>query len=91
MASFNGPSAKQAIEDKGLTVTFVAQEMDPPMSRAVLSNILNGNRKGGVDLAVRIARVLGDDPYAFLGPDNPRAAVIELARELGVTAEELAS
>lgn len=50
------------------------------MDRAVLSNILNGNRKGSVDLAVRLAQVTGDDPYAYLGPDDRLAAAINVAR-----------
>ena len=85
--TFNHEAALRSIQDKGLTIAFVAREIGK--DRTVLSNILNGNRKGSVDLAVAIAGVTGDNPYAFLGPNDPRAAVIDLARKMGITAADL--
>lgn len=87
--TFNHEAAKAAIEDRGLTVTYVAKAIG--RDRAVLSNILNGNRAGSVDLAIAIAEVVGGTAYRFLGPDDPKAATIELARRMGITPEELAS
>ena len=80
--TFNHVAAKQAIEAQGLTVSEVARRITK--DRAVLSNILNGNRQGSVQLAVDIARVTGSPAYAFIGPDDPETALLDLLIKTGI-------
>lgn len=82
MPTFNHVAAKRAIEDKGLTVTEVASRIGK--DRAVLSNILNGNRRGTVSLAIDIAKATGDPAYSFVGPDDPETALLDLLIKSGI-------
>lgn len=60
--------------------------------RSHLSNVLAGRRNARPELIQRLAAYLGVNPYVLLGPEDPRAAVVELARmyELGPEDLELA-
>lgn len=68
-------------------MTAVAREIG--MDRTLLSRILNGERRGTVELAIKIAEQTGQSPYRYFGPDDPRAAVIELAKRMGITGADL--
>lgn len=85
--TLNHVAVKRSIEDKGISVSDLAAMIGH--NRSNLSAILNGHRKGSVDLAVRIGAITGDSPYAFLGPDDPKAALVELCVRMGVTAADL--
>lgn len=85
--TFNHVAAKQAIEAQGLTISEVARRIKK--DRAVLSNILNGNRQGHVGLAIDIAGVTGHPAYAFVGPDDPETALLDLVIKSGISLERV--
>ena len=87
MTTLNHLAVRQALELKGYSVSEVARLLGE--NRANLSQVLNGRRKGSPALAVRIAAITGDNPFTFLGPDDPKAAVIDLCRRMGITAADL--
>lgn len=82
MPTFNYVAAKSAIEARGLTISEVARRIGK--DRAVLSNILNGNRQGHPNLAIDIARVTGDNAFAFIGPDDPETALLDMLIKFGI-------
>ncbi len=59
------------------------------MERTHLSRCLAGTRNFPMEHLPRLAEFLEVDPYELLGPEDPRAAVIELARLYRVTESEL--
>lgn len=82
----NHATAKAYVLSKG-TVSAAARAMGE--DRSHLSNVLAGRRRGSPELIKKLAIYLGVNPYALLGPEDPRAAVIELVRLFEVTAEEV--
>lgn len=89
MPTFNHVAAKADVLRYCGSVAKAAREMQPEMDRTLLSRILNGERPGTVDLAISLGAVTGQNPYRYFGPDDPRAAVIDLARRMGITAADL--
>ena len=87
--TLNHIAVKRSLEDKGISVSDLAEKIGH--NRSNLSAILNGHRKGSTDLAVKIGAITGDNPYAYLGPDDPKAALVELCVRMGVTAKDLES
>lgn len=85
--TFNHVSARKAIDDRGITVAEMGRRIG--VDRAVLSNILNGNRKGSMSLARKFAEVTGENPYTYIGPDDPRTALIQMCVEFGITPDDL--
>lgn len=79
--------AKRLIESQGRSVTAVAAALG--MDRPNLAHCLAGRRRFPAERISDLAEVLGVSPFELLGPEDPRAAVIELARQLGVRPEEL--
>lgn len=85
---FNGPAGAAALDRAGITVTDAAKRVG--VERSHLSNILAGRRKGGADLVRKFAEMTGEKPMTFVGPDDPKAAVVALAAAYGVTPDDLA-
>lgn len=87
-AKLNHLVAARLIRERGHSVTGVASALG--MDRANLSHCLAGRRQFPAEKIVGLAEALGVNPYELLGPENPRAAVIELARMYDVQPDELA-
>lgn len=79
--------AARLIEERGRTITETAAALD--VDRANLSRVLAGHRQFPADKIRPLAEFLGVNPYELLGPEDPRAAVVELARMYEVTTDEL--
>lgn len=60
------------------------------LERTYMSRCLSGTRNFPMDLLPRLAEFLDVDPYELLGPEDPRSAVVELARLYKLTAADLA-
>ena len=60
------------------------------LERTYMSRCLAGTRNFPAELIPRLAEFLEVDPYTLVGPDDPRAAVLELARLYKLTPDELA-
>ena len=86
-SSFNHAVAKGDVLRYCGSVAEAARRIS--MDRTLLSRILNGERPGSVDLAISLGDATGQNPYRYIGPDDPRGAVIELARRMGITAADL--
>lgn len=86
-ATFNHISAKADVLRHCGSIATAAAKIG--IDRTLLSRILNGNRPGSIELAHKISDVTGEIPYRYFGPEDPRAAVIEMCRQMGITAEEL--
>lgn len=89
MPTFNHVAAKADVLRYCGSVAKAARDMQPQMDRTLLSRILNGERPGTVDLAIRLGAVTGQNPYRYFGPDDPREAVIDLAKRMGITGDDL--
>lgn len=74
---------------QGRTVTDVAASLG--IERSNLAHMLAGRRAFPVERIPALAELLGVNPYELLGPEDPRAAVVELAQMFGVRPDELAS
>lgn len=83
----NPQSAQREIDLQGHTVTAVAAVVG--MDRSNLSHCLAGRRVFPAEKIRPLAEFLGVDPYLLLGPDDPREAVIELARLYDLSPDEL--
>lgn len=79
---FNGPAADRILKDRGITVTAAAKACG--VERAHLSNILAGRRGAGVELVRAFSDFVGVEPMAVVGPEDPRAAIAELAKAYGL-------
>lgn len=64
----NGHAVKAWREERGLTVTALAQAVGAPQPH--LSRVEHGEREASFDLLGRVARVLAVDPKALVGPDE---------------------
>lgn len=84
----NHETAARVIEEQGRTVTSVAEVLG--MDRANLSHCLAGRRQFPAEKIGDLATLLHVPPYLLLGPEDPKAATIQLARLMGVTADDLA-
>ena len=83
----NHLAASRLLQERGRSITEVAAELD--VDRANLSRMLAGRRNFPPEKITAFAELLGVNPYEILGPEDPRAAVIELARLLGVQPRDL--
>lgn len=79
--------AASVIEWQGRTVTSVAAELG--LDRGNFTRMLSGDRQFPPDKIPALADILGLNPYELLGPSDPRAAVVELARLYKVHPDEL--
>jgi transcriptional regulator with XRE-family HTH domain len=84
----NHETAARVIEEQGRTVTSIAKHLG--MDRANLSHCLAGRRQFPAEKIRDLASILSVPPYLLLGPEDPKAATVELARLMGVTADDLA-
>lgn len=78
---FNGPAAKRILEDREITISAAARACG--VDRAHFSNILAGRRGAGAELVKAFADFVGVQPFAIVGPEDPRAALAELAEVYG--------
>lgn len=85
----NPLATTRIIRTQGRTVTAVAGAMG--MERSQLAHVLAGRRPMPPERIPALAEALGVNPFELLGPEDPRAALVELARMYGVRPEELAS
>lgn len=83
----NHRAAARIISEQGRTVSATAEAVG--IERTNLTRMLSGERQFPADKLRRLAEFLGVNPYELLGPEDPRAAVLELAVMFGVTPEEL--
>jgi hypothetical protein len=86
----NHEIASRLIREQGYTVTGVAEHVG--MDRPNLSRCLSG-AKGRVfppEKIPALAELLGVSPYVLLGPEDPKAAIVELARVFDMTPEDFA-
>lgn len=90
---FNGPAGAAALKERDITISEAARRINEAgrmtIERSHLSNVLAGRRGAGADLVREFADLTGMEPMVFVGPDDPRGAVIELARIYEVTVEDL--
>lgn len=86
----NGPAAKLICQALGHdNVSHIAKAIG--VNRSTLSLIFSGQRRGGLDLAMKLSGLTGQPAHVFFGPTDPKAAFVAAARAAGITAEELAS
>lgn len=92
---FNGPAGSAALKERDISVSEAARRITAEgrmtIERSHLSNVLAGRRGAGGDLVREFAYLTGLPPMVFVGPEDPKAAVVELAKIYEVTPEELAS
>ena len=86
MVSFNYHAAVHFIRLRGLTITEVAEAVGE--DRANFTHALAGRRRLKERKIPVLAQVLGVSPLALLGPEDPEQAVIDIARDLGMTADD---
>jgi transcriptional regulator with XRE-family HTH domain len=84
----NHEIASRTIREQGHTVTGVAEHLG--MDRPNLSRALSGSRSFPPEKIRPLAELLGVPPYALLGPEDPKAAIVELARVFEMTPEDFA-
>lgn len=85
----NHRAAAQKLTARGQTVTAAAEHVG--IERTLMSRCFAGTRSFPMELLPRLADFLECDPYELLGPDDPKAAVVELARLYKLTAADLAA
>lgn len=90
---FNGSAGAAALRERDISISEAARRINEAgrmsIERSHLSNVLAGRRGAGGDLVREFADLTGLEPMVFVGPEDPREAVIELARIYAVTGEEL--
>jgi transcriptional regulator with XRE-family HTH domain len=84
---FNGPAGRAALEARDISISEAARRID--VERSHLSNVLAGRRGAGADMVRKFADLTGEAPMVFVGPEDPRAAVLELAALYEITPAEL--
>lgn len=83
----NGPAARLILRLHGHdNVTHTADLLGE--NRSTLSLIFSGKRKGGLALALKLARLTGEPAHVFLGPPDPKRAFVEAARAMGLSAAD---
>lgn len=85
----NHLTAARLIREQGHTVTSTAEHLG--IERSNLAHMLAGRRQFPVDKIPALAEFLKVNPYELLGPEDPRSAVVEMARLYELTADELAA
>lgn len=85
---FNGAAGAAALDEMQMSISEAARELG--VERSHLSNVLAGRRGAGASLVKGFAELTGKSPMTFVGPEDPRAAVVALARIYKVTPAELA-
>lgn len=83
----NAPAAAAEVQRRGHTITEVANALG--IERTYMSRCLTGARNLPAELIPVLADFLGVDPFRLLGPEDPRDAVVELARLYKVKPDEL--
>lgn len=86
--SLNHRRASGRLHERGQKVTAAAEFVG--LERTYMSRCFAGTRKFPMELLPRLAEFLDCDPYELLGPTDPKAAVVELARLYNLTADDLA-
>lgn len=86
---FNGSAGAAALASRDISISEAARRIG--VERSHLSNILSGRRGAGAEMVRKFAELTGEEPMVFVGPEDPRAAVLELARLYEVTSDELAA
>lgn len=84
---FNGPAGAAALASRDISISEAARRIK--VNRSHLSNVLNGHRGAGAEMVKKFADLTGMEPMAFVGPEDTRAAVVELARIYELTAADL--
>jgi len=59
------------------------------LERTFMSRCFAGTRNFPAELIPLLAEFLEVDPFTLVGPEDPRAAVVELARLYKLTADDL--
>lgn len=94
---FNGPAGAAALAARDISISEAARRINErgrmSIQRSHLSNVLAGRRGAGAELVREFADLTGEEPMVFIGPEDARAAVAELARiyKLGPADLEAAS
>lgn len=84
---FNGAAGAAALATRNLSISEASRRIG--VERSHLSNILAGRRGAGAEMVMKFAELTGEEPMVFVGPEDPKAAVVELARNYGVTTADL--
>lgn len=79
--------AARLVQERGRTVTSIASDLG--MDRSNLAHMLAGRRQFPAEQIPALAELLAVSPYELLGPEDPRAAVVELAKHMQIRPEEL--
>lgn len=85
----NHEAAAREVARQGRTITEVAEAIG--MARPNLSNCLAGRRPFPPEKIAPLAAYLAVPPFMLLGPEDPKAALIELAQIHGLTLVEAVS
>lgn len=88
--TLNHKAAALLLAERGITISAAARAIDE--DRSHLSNVLSGRRRGGARLIRKLSEFLKVDVLALVGPADQtetRAALLALAREFGITGDEL--
>ena len=83
----NHLTAAHLLREQGHTATAAAERLG--IERSNFAHMLAGRRQFPADKIPALADLLGVNPYELLGPEDPRAAVIELARLYELSPAEL--
>jgi transcriptional regulator with XRE-family HTH domain len=83
----NHSTASEYVRLRGRTVTEVARHLG--LERTFVSRCLSGSRNLPPEQIPALAAFLEVEPFKLLGPEDPRAAVVELARMYEVKPDEL--
>ena len=79
----NGPAARLICQALGYdNVSHIAKAIG--WNRSVLSSVFSGNRRGGLDLAIKLSELTKQPVHVFLGPADPKAAFLAAARAQGL-------
>lgn len=90
---FNGAAGAAALASRDISISEAARRINAAgrmaIERSHLSNVLAGRRGAGADLVREFAELTGEEPMVFIGPEDARAAVAELARIYALTPDDL--
>lgn len=84
---FNGRAAAQLLADRQISISEAARQTG--VDRSHLSNVLSGRRNAGAEMVLLFSNFLQVEPMVLVGPSDPRAAVVSLAKLYKVRPEEL--
>lgn len=77
----NPASLRQIRTDHGWSISTLSAKST--VARSHISNIENGNRPASPDVIRKLAEALEVNPYALLGPEDPKTALKELVALMG--------